>query len=157
MPQETAPDLEDLKLLRKWAGDNIISRVEEEYAREEEYAPEILPESEIQPPPEACWLNGEKCPYGQPNGQFDQRPESFCHLGDNGCGKLRGHLQDLRGFLMREVINQEAVSLAGELEEIVEDTDSPLEPIERATLKSAIKILAKDPRTNYKIVRVENI
>ena len=28
-----------------------------------------------------CWLDGDRCPYGHPNGMFTERPRSFCKYG----------------------------------------------------------------------------
>jgi len=33
-----------------------------------------------------CWLDGDQCPYGHPNGMFTERPKSFCKYG--GCSKI---------------------------------------------------------------------
>jgi len=33
-----------------------------------------------------CWLDGDRCPYGHPNGMFTERPRSFCKYG--ACSKI---------------------------------------------------------------------
>lgn len=41
----------------------------------------------------ACWLDGERCPYGNPFGRFELRPIMFCKVPTtlgNGCWKLTG-------------------------------------------------------------------
>ncbi len=29
----------------------------------------------------ACWLDGDQCPYGSPEGMFKNRPTTFCQYG----------------------------------------------------------------------------
>lgn len=37
--------------------------------------------------PSRCWLDGNTCPYGEPQGRLDMRPESWCT--PSGCDRLR--------------------------------------------------------------------
>jgi hypothetical protein len=45
----------------------------------------------------ACWLDGEECPYGRPEGQFLYRPRHFCYPSrEGGCRKIDDNLEELK-------------------------------------------------------------
>lgn len=50
-----------------------------------------------------CWLDGDICPYGQPEGRFSLRPRQSCHpngeIQGSGCRKIDEHLDELRGSI----------------------------------------------------------
>jgi len=35
--------------------------------------------------PRRCWIDGEECPYGQPEGKFSHRPRWICHTNFDFC------------------------------------------------------------------------
>lgn len=48
--------------------------------------------------PRTCWLDGDECPYGRPNGKFNDRPRIFCVIptdSGSGCDKLSDIIDDL--------------------------------------------------------------
>jgi hypothetical protein len=61
----------------------------------------------------ACWLDGDECPYGRPEGQFLLRPRHFCRpSGDEsyGCRKIDDNIEDLED-LLHSLITEEMENL----------------------------------------------
>ncbi len=53
-----------------------------------------------------CWLDGEECPYGRPEGQFLKRPRVDCKPRTEksmGCLKLNENSEELDGLMREEV------------------------------------------------------
>ena len=56
-----------------------------------------------------CWVDGEECPYGRPEGQFLKRPVRSCvprTENRTGCLKLNENLDDFED-LMREDVRED--------------------------------------------------
>lgn len=132
-----------------------------------EHAPEMLGviNAPSQVSPQACWLDGDACPYGKPNGRFQDRPIMFCHLGESGCRRLDVFVADIDKFSsnyfenetekrIAEAVEEESSSLALELSAIADEVSDPLA---QRTLKLAGKIIEEDPDLNRRIIRVEDI
>lgn len=112
---------------------------------------------------DACWLDHRACPYGLPNGRFQDRPQHFCHLGNHGCPRL-GDLKETADVFMsnvlqgriEEAVEKESVTLASEVEVVAED-EKVTDALERATLLLAAKIISSHSHLNKKIIRVDDI
>lgn len=121
----------------------------------------------VPPPPTAatCWLDGDNCPYGIPNGRFQDRPLQICHLREGGCQKLKyqeevfvellgDYVEDEVKRIIEETCETNKVTLSSELKVIAEDCDE--ESPEQQTLKLAADILEGQPY-NTEIMRVDDI
>lgn len=65
--------------------------------------PQVLPK-----PERTCWLDGEECPYGRPEGQFLKRPRVDCKPKTKrsmGCSKLSENSDEFDD-LMREDVRE---------------------------------------------------
>ncbi len=85
----------------------------------------------------ACWLDGEECPYGRPEGQFLKRPRVDCKPKTKrsmGCSKLSENsdeLDDLMREDVRESIEEEVsekvskatTSVSNELSALADDAE----------------------------------
>ena len=52
---------------------------------------------------DACWFDGNKCPFGTPNGKLTEAPLRWC----TKCQTVRNNSQVLGEFLMRAEIEEE--------------------------------------------------
>ncbi len=135
----------------------MLKAAEELRAILAEYAPNMLHVLN------ACWVNGDTCPYGNPNGRFEDRPKQFCHLGEGGCPVFQEVIEDqdfcsdfvenrLLSQKIDEIVTKKSLALAEEIEEAA----GYVEPLEGATLKFAAKIIESYPGVNKKILRAED-
>lgn len=125
-------------------------------------APEILT---IVVPPATCWLDGDRCPYGSPNGRFNDRPRSFCVVPTKpgtGCYKLLDFVCELDQMSNRHIesetekqidewIDENNVTLSSELRTVA---DEQKEGVDKETLMLAAEIIEAIAPL-HKIVRVE--
>ncbi|MDP3954523.1 MAG: hypothetical protein Q8Q06_03860 [bacterium] len=88
-------------------------------------------------PEDACWVDGEKCPFGFPRGRFDQRPISFCvapSAKNSGCNKLlplSEVIEDMVGEIKLETktaeieneIEKQKVTLESEVRAVADSGD----------------------------------
>ncbi|MBI4691912.1 MAG: hypothetical protein HY773_00480 [Candidatus Terrybacteria bacterium] len=114
----------------------------------------------------ACWLDSEKCPYGEPNGRFISSPVSFCAQ----CSRFKYH-SDLKSFsdlferfmdLSKENLIDEAVknikSHYKTVDEILKDMAEKKHGTERDLLNDLIKILSGNFALNtVKVIKEEEI
>ncbi|MDO8669071.1 MAG: hypothetical protein Q7K65_02130 [Candidatus Buchananbacteria bacterium] len=124
-----------------------------------EHAPLFI----MPPPANACWVDGDKCPYGLPNGRFQDRPIQICHLG--GCKKLvvvkemadeyiESELADRTDVAIDAMIEKEQVDLSSELRVIAkEDVEEELE----AKILELIADFLERNDHDKKIIRVNDI
>lgn len=129
-----------------------------------EHSPEML--TVIQASPDACWIDGQKCPYGQPRGQFQHRPKIFCVIPigpGSGCTKLLDNTGEFdqmgRSFIEGEVerridsrVDEKEVTLDSELRAVADEVEN----VEKATLLLAAELVEKI-RPHFKIVRTEDL
>ena len=73
--------------------------------------------------PNTCWLDGGTCPYGIPNGKFEDRPRGDCHMNVGGCSKLKS--SDLRSWI-EVVVHEEAAVFE---KKITDEFHSKKEPL----------------------------
>ncbi len=85
----------------------------------------------------ACWIDGSECPYGQPGGQFLDRPRLFCRpsrdgKSGTGCSVIDDNLDDLhevaKGIQRKEIrralspiIEERVLLLSGEVDAAAEN------------------------------------
>ncbi|MEK7154053.1 MAG: hypothetical protein AAB792_00655 [Patescibacteria group bacterium] len=118
-----------------------------------------------------CWLDGEECPYGRPEGRFLLRPKVFCRpslpspLGGiqpgTGCGKIDGKLPEfddlarkILGQELATVLRNQILKLSGEVEAAA-DADEKLEEPQKAVLKLAAELIrALEKQRNWCVVRI---
>jgi len=92
--------------------------------------PELIRQRNPKADPRACWLDSEECPYGQPHGQFANRPKGLCRIGT--CLKLidiPDDIDEISGDYIRkriangiiELFHEVAVTLAVELRTIADE------------------------------------
>lgn len=124
----------------------------------------IMLASVLPPPADACWVDGNRCPYGFPNGRFQDRPIHICHLG--GCNRLNTLEEDVYNFWRSYSVNEiddkletklekEQVSLSSELRMIAEERFECGLP-EIQILELAADIIDGKPY-DKKIIRVDDI
>ena len=110
--------------------------------------------------PNACWVDGDKCPYGFPNGTFQDRPTTFCHFGSGGCKKLgsvkeaeliNSLVNSLADDLVKKALERGRVSLSSEVDAVSEH----LERLDGEVLRLARDIIEKSAY-DRDIVRVED-
>lgn len=104
------------------------------------------------------------CPYGFPNGKFQDRPEQICHLGAGGCNRLITLEENLENFVgdyedyvdpkLDNAVNKNKVSLSSELEMIAKEQCEGESP-EQQVLKLAANIIKE--QYDKDIVRVNDI
>lgn len=108
------------------------------------------------PPEDACWVDGDKCPFGFPRGRFLDRPTSFCHLEEGGCKRLQVVGIELQcqesEKSLRSRIEKETVTLTSELTVIAENL---AEGPEQEVLELAADIIAG--KLDRDIVLVDNL
>ena len=115
---------------------------------------------------DTCWLDGDRCPYGQPNGKFSNRPSSFCVMPTgrgSGCQKLLdnvgefdqmiGDLEERIEKTIDERVREKRVTLDSELRAVA---DRELTDVDKATLILAADII-KEIELDYKIVRTDDL
>ncbi|MBI2669624.1 MAG: hypothetical protein HYX20_00535 [Candidatus Yanofskybacteria bacterium] len=117
---------------------------------------------EHEPPPEpaadTCWVDSDRCPYGFPNGRFQDRPEQICHLG--GCKRLTvvfendGFIGNYVSDALACIVEKNQVDLSSELRVIAEDKLG--DELKQQILKLAAEII-RDSKQDKKIVRVDDI
>lgn len=103
----------------------------------------------------ACWLDGEECPYGKPEGQLLKRPKSFCKPKGKeltGCPKLNDNLGEIDELTSVSVYQE----LSGEIEEEIKKATTRVSSELRAladgaesdqvkgTLKLAAELIEKE-------------
>ncbi len=85
----------------------------------------------------ACWLDGEECPYGRPEGQFLKRPGLDCKPRTSeitGCLKLNENSDELEDMLSRafleglekdvsEKVKKATTSVSNELSALADDAE----------------------------------
>lgn len=114
---------------------------------------------------DTCWLDGNKCPYGFPNGRFQDRPTQICHLGDGGCEKLvavkemadeynESELQERVDAAKDAMIEKGQVSLSSELRVIAEGEF--VGELGEKILKLVADMI-EDHDCDKKIIRVDDI
>ncbi|MBN2093822.1 MAG: hypothetical protein JW740_00380 [Candidatus Zambryskibacteria bacterium] len=81
-----------------------------------------------------CWVDGSNCPYGNPEGQFNLRPEKFCQLGN--CNKINIIEGDLT-----ELMSDEPISLSTAIEETIKERYSQFDDDEKILLIAVAKML----------------
>jgi hypothetical protein len=120
-------------------------------------------------PSRTCWLDGEECPYGRPDGQFLKRPERSCvprTKNKTGCLKLNENsdaLEDMlsEGFIeeakekVSEIINRATTSVSNELSALADEA-------EEGQVKEVLKLAAELVKEgggvkNRKIVLLEDL
>ncbi len=127
------------------------------------HIPEIMP-----PKVNTCWLDGNICPYGLPNGRFQDRPLQICHLGLGACPKLQTQedvFADLMGSYVEEEVKKRIndtcqtnkITLSSELRVIAEQYDDDDKSLEQQTLKLAADIIEGNSHLNTEIIRTEDI
>jgi hypothetical protein len=115
-----------------------------------------------------CWLDGNECPYGQPEGQFRLRPRQFCQpsngkMSGSGCRVIDDNLAELEDLItramlesMKERIEEATTTISDELESLADQTKDE-------SLKGALKLIArslvegKDDLCNRDIVLLEDL
>ena len=114
-----------------------------------------------------CWFDGDKCPYGFPNGRFRDRPEQICHLGNGGCYRLttlKENVDDFFGDSYEEqasekldnAVEKNKVSLSSELKVIAEECED--ESPEQQMLELAADIIRNQhDKDILRIADIENI
>lgn len=113
---------------------------------------------------DTCWFDGDKCPYGLPQGKFQLRPTQFCHLDTGGCHRLLASRaefennfgvneaeaewelrpEDIEQILADEVpklINKRGLVFSEVLGDISSDETESFTAIERKVLEIAANIL----------------
>ena len=119
--------------------------------------------------PDACWLDGSRCPYGHPEGTFEKRPRHVCFVGreqGHGCPKLAEHKEDLKQFYeiliskeaklkLQEVFDKFGRILSSEITRLVEDEDYETSNLEKIILNIAANILEREERRGNKTL-IEN-
>ncbi|MDO8495817.1 MAG: hypothetical protein Q7S32_04915 [bacterium] len=81
--------------------------------------------------PTACWLDGDTCPYGLPNGRFIDRPLWICNTHKGGCPKLT---TDHQAELTRLLEGPITIAARKLVETVFED--------EERTLAAELKLIA---------------
>ncbi len=121
-------------------------------------------QSSNQKPNRACWLDGSECSYGQPGGQFLDRPRIFCRPSKEdgtpgtGCSVIDDNLDDLHEVakeLQRKeteealsaIMEEQTLSLSDEVDAAA---DNEKDEKKKGVLKLAAAIIkeregAKDP------------
>lgn len=108
-------------------------------------------------PPDTCWVDGNRCPYGSPNGKFEDRPK-FC----SSCQKILLIADDLReltddesalDMLKDTLVDDKGVTLDSELRAAA---DNALENAEKEVLILAADII-EEIMPDHKIVRADDI
>ena len=119
--------------------------------------------------PDACWLDGSRCPYGYPEGTFQKRPQHVCFIGGNqdfGCRKLAEHKKELTGFShlliaeeaepkLIEVFNRFGVTLSSEIATLSDEEGYTLSSLEKTILIAAAKIIEREEQ-NENIAPIDN-
>ena len=108
--------------------------------------------------PDTCWLDGDRCPYGQPNGKFSNRPSSFCVMPTgrgSGCQKLLDNIAEFDQMIgdLEERVHEKKVTLDSELRAVA---DQELADVDKAILILAADII-KEIELDYKIVRTDDL
>ncbi len=86
-------------------------------------------------PERVCWLDGEECPYGNPEGQFLKRPLAFCKpnnpqgYGTNGCLKLNEHSDELEGLLSKSLRDEMREGLSEKVRQAITKVSDELSAI----------------------------
>lgn len=102
--------------------------------------------------PKECWFDGEGCPYGQPHGQFVNRPKAFCRIGT--CSRLADTHADMNevsgNYIERqiesrilELFGKEGATLSSELRVIASEEFDPDQDEDNKS-KQGILVLAAD-------------
>lgn len=118
----------------------------------------------IKPNPKACWLDGDECPYGQPEGKFRYRPTNFCQVGV--CMKLDDYVSDfenMSGIYIERLVNKkliekldnEIVTLSSELRVISEEIKN--EEKKKLLILTADLIEDDENIENVRIIRETDI
>ena len=126
--------------------------------------------------PDACWLDGSRCPYGYPEGTFQKRPQHVCFIGGNqdfGCRKLAEHKKELTGFShlliaeeaepkLIEVFNRFGVTLSSEIVMLANGEECEVTSLEKTILITAASIIEREEKNenrapiDNKIIRMED-
>lgn len=115
---------------------------------------------------DTCWLDGDMCPYGRPNGKFINRPINFCIVPTGpgtGCSKLfdnvdelnqmtKGHIESEIEKRIDEIVRERSVTLDSELRAAADE----LESVEKETLVLAADIIEKN-KPHHLIVRFDDL
>ena len=124
----------------------------------------LSPKTKSMETPRACWLDGSECPYGQPGGQFLDRPRIFCRPSKEdgtpgtGCSVIDDNLDDLHEVAkeiqrkeieraLSPIMEEQALSLSGEVDAAA---DNEKDEKKKGVLKLAATVIkereeAKDP------------
>lgn len=99
-----------------------------------------------------CWLDGEECPYGRPEGQFLKRPRVDCKPRTEksmGCLKLNENSEELDGLMREDVrediekevsekVSKATTSVSNELSALADDVEDDQV---KGTLKLAAELI----------------
>jgi|SRR3989344_8827815 len=94
------------------------------------------------PSDNACWINGEKCPYGDPGGRIDHAPIRWC----SNCQKLNDNSWMIENLLSEGAIKEiaeETITNSIE-EEINEKTETLMEVLQGLADEKNAKVIIKD-------------
>jgi len=98
----------------------------------------------------ACWLDGEECPYGRPEGQLLKRPTVFCRpqsKSRSGCLKLNDHCEELYELMNKSLCYAPKEEIYRKVEKAVTKVSSELGALaDQATscgAKELLKIAAE--------------
>lgn len=95
-----------------------------------------------------CWLNGDKCPYGQPEGQFLLRPRQFCRPSNgkrpgSGCSVIDDNLPELEDLITGVILESIKEKIEKATTKVSDELESLADQIENELLKKDLKLAAR--------------
>jgi len=95
---------------------------------------------------ERCWVDGLRCPYGSPEGQFELRPQKFCI----DCQKIPGIIEEIAELcepedeeltLAKWLAENKPITLSKALANLLANKELEFDEDERRLLKAVSKML----------------